>query len=120
MQRRTMLEMLAGAGAAPPRRRSPTSGPLAVASAVNDYLKPFLAGRSCDEIEDILQSATPAPASCRRSRTRVRAGAVRQPDDRDVRLPRTGATRTFDPLDWIHAVTAHIPDPGRHQIRYYG
>ncbi len=35
--------------------------------------------------------------------------------------PRTGATvRTFDPLDWIHTVTAHIPDRGQHQVRYYG
>src|SRR5881296_3230266 len=35
--------------------------------------------------------------------------------------PRTGATvRLFDPLDWIHAVTAHIPDRGQHQVRYYG
>src|SRR5881628_1033479 len=34
--------------------------------------------------------------------------------------PRTGATvRTFDPLDWIHTVTAHIPDRGQHQVRYY-
>ena len=35
--------------------------------------------------------------------------------------PRTGSTlRLFDPLDWIHAVTAHIPDRGRHCVRYYG
>jgi Putative transposase len=35
--------------------------------------------------------------------------------------PRTGATvRIFDPLEWIHAVTAHIPDRGQHQVRYYG
>ena len=34
--------------------------------------------------------------------------------------PRTGATvRLFDPLDWIHAITAHIPDRGRHCVRYY-
>ena len=35
--------------------------------------------------------------------------------------PRTGSThRLFDPLDLIHAVTAHIPDRGRHCVRYYG
>src|SRR5213596_3782385 len=35
--------------------------------------------------------------------------------------PRTGSThRLFDPLDWIHAVTAHIPERGRHCVRYYG
>src|SRR5439155_7733701 len=35
--------------------------------------------------------------------------------------PGTGSThRLFDPLDWIHAVTAHIPDRGRHCVRYYG
>jgi hypothetical protein len=35
--------------------------------------------------------------------------------------PRTGSTvRLLDPLDWIHAVTAHIPDRGQHQVRYYG
>ena len=34
---------------------------------------------------------------------------------------RTGSTlRLLDPLDWIHAVTAHIPDRGRHCVRYYG
>jgi mannonate dehydratase len=43
---------LYGIGCATHRER-----PLAVASAVNDYLKPFLAGRSCDDIEDIWQSA---------------------------------------------------------------
>jgi Putative transposase len=35
--------------------------------------------------------------------------------------PRTGASIVrMDPLDFIHAVTAHIPDRGRHQVRYYG
>ena len=35
--------------------------------------------------------------------------------------PRTGATRiTLDPLEWIHRITAHIPDPGRHCQRFYG
>lgn len=33
--------------------------------------------------------------------------------------PRTGATSiTFDPLEWIHRLTSHIPDPGRQ--RFYG
>src|SRR2546426_10836692 len=26
----------------------------------------------------------------------------------------------LDPLDWIHAVTAHIPDRGQHCVRYFG
>jgi mannonate dehydratase len=43
---------LYGIGCATHRER-----PLAVATAVNDYLKPFLVGRSCDDIEDIWQSA---------------------------------------------------------------
>ena len=35
--------------------------------------------------------------------------------------PRTGATSiTLDPLEWIHRITAHIPDPGRHCQRFYG
>jgi hypothetical protein len=35
--------------------------------------------------------------------------------------PRTGATLlTLDPLEWIHRLTAHIPDPGCHGQRYYG
>lgn len=35
--------------------------------------------------------------------------------------PRTGATMVvFDPLEWIHRITAHIPDPGQHNQRYYG
>ena len=35
--------------------------------------------------------------------------------------PRTGATLVvLDPLEWIHRITAHIPDPGRHCQRFYG
>ncbi len=43
---------LYGVGCATHRER-----PLAVASAVNDYLRPFVIGKNCDEIEDIWQSA---------------------------------------------------------------
>lgn len=35
--------------------------------------------------------------------------------------PRTGATVVvLDPLEWIHRITAHIPDPGRPCQRFYG
>jgi Putative transposase len=35
--------------------------------------------------------------------------------------PRTGTTVvTLDPFKWIHRITAHIPDPGRHCQRFYG
>jgi hypothetical protein len=35
--------------------------------------------------------------------------------------PRTGVTRlALDPLEWIHRITSHIPDPGRHCQRFYG
>ena len=35
--------------------------------------------------------------------------------------PRTGAIRVvLDPLEWIHRITAHIPDPGSHCQRFYG
>ena len=35
--------------------------------------------------------------------------------------PRTGATGVvLDPLEWIHRITAHIPDPGSHCQRFYG
>jgi len=35
--------------------------------------------------------------------------------------PRTGATSiALDPLEWIHRITAHIPNPGRHNQRFYG
>ena len=35
--------------------------------------------------------------------------------------PRTGATAiTLDPLEWIHRISSHIPDPGRHCQRLYG
>jgi hypothetical protein len=35
--------------------------------------------------------------------------------------PRSGATSiTLDPLEWIHRIASHIPDPGRHCQRFYG
>jgi len=35
--------------------------------------------------------------------------------------PRTGATSIeLDPIEWIHRITSHIPDPGRHCQRFYG
>lgn len=35
--------------------------------------------------------------------------------------PRSGATSiALDPLEWIHSITSHIPDPGRHCQRFYG
>jgi mannonate dehydratase len=43
---------LYGVGCATHRER-----PLAVAAAIEHYLKPFVTGRNCDEIEDIWQSA---------------------------------------------------------------
>ncbi|MBI4663061.1 MAG: starvation-sensing protein RspA [Verrucomicrobia bacterium] len=43
---------LYGVGCATHRER-----PLAVAAAVDQYLKPFLVGKNCDDIEDIWQSA---------------------------------------------------------------
>jgi hypothetical protein len=52
--------------------------------------------------------------------------ALQQLDDGNLALetppdPRTGATLlALDPLEWIHRITAHIPDPGRHCQRFYG
>jgi hypothetical protein len=52
--------------------------------------------------------------------------ALRQLDDGNLALdtppdPRTGASLlVFDPLEWIHRITSHIPDPGRHCQRFYG
>jgi hypothetical protein len=35
--------------------------------------------------------------------------------------PRTGETTIeLDPLEWIHRIASHIPDPGRHCQRFYG
>jgi hypothetical protein len=35
--------------------------------------------------------------------------------------PKTGATSIeLDPFKWIHHITSHIPDPGRHCQRFYG
>jgi hypothetical protein len=35
--------------------------------------------------------------------------------------PRTGVTSIeLDPLEWIHRITSHIPDSGRHCQRFYG
>jgi hypothetical protein len=35
--------------------------------------------------------------------------------------PKSGATSiALDSLEWIHRITSHIPDPGRHCQRFYG
>jgi Putative transposase len=60
------------------------------------------------------------------TRPPLAADSIRRRDDGLLQIttpsdPRTGSTvRLLDPLDWIHAVTAHIPDRGRHCVRYYG
>ena len=52
--------------------------------------------------------------------------ALEQLDDAKLALetppdPRTGVTRLgLDALEWIHRITSHIPDPGRHCQRFYG
>jgi hypothetical protein len=51
-------------------------------------------------------------------RVRVEGGQVLVTTPPD---PRTGATElALDPLDFVHAVTEQIPDPGQHLVRYYG
>jgi hypothetical protein len=51
-----------------------------------------------------------------RSLRRAQRLAMETPPD-----PRTGATwLALDPLEWIHRIAAHIPDPGRHGQRFYG
>jgi hypothetical protein len=52
--------------------------------------------------------------------------ALEKLDDENLVLktppdPRTGATSIeLDPLEWMHRITSHIPDPGRHCQRFYG
>jgi hypothetical protein len=52
--------------------------------------------------------------------------ALRRLDDGNLVVetppdPTTGTTSmTLDPLEWIHRLTSHIPDPGRHCQRFYG
>jgi len=51
--------------------------------------------------------------------------ALHKLDDGNLALetppdPKTGATLiVLDPLEWIHRITAHIPDLGRHCQRFY-
>ena len=60
------------------------------------------------------------------ARPPVAMEAIRKLDDGRLSVttpphPHTGAsTIILDPLDWIHAVTSHIPDRGQHGTRYYG
>ena len=50
----------------------------------------------------------------------ARKARRRQPRDGNSD-PRTGATSIeLDPLEWIHRIASHIPDPGRHCQRFYG
>jgi len=62
-------------------------------------------------------------------RADVRPGCVislRKLEDGNLALetppdPSTGATRVvLEPLEWIHRITAHIPDPASHCQRFYG
>ena len=52
--------------------------------------------------------------------------ALRKLEDGNLALetppdPRSGATRlVLDPHEWIHRITAHIPDPRSHCQRFYG
>jgi len=52
--------------------------------------------------------------------------ALRKLDDGSLVLetppdPRTGATSiVLGPLEWIHRIRSHIPDPGKHCQRFYG
>ena len=47
-----------------------------------------------------------------------RDGSVRMLTPPD---PKTGReSRTFDALDWVHAITTQLPDPGQHMVRYSG
>jgi hypothetical protein len=52
--------------------------------------------------------------------------ALQKQDDGNPALetppdPRTGATLlVLDPLEWIHRIAAHIPNPGQHCQRFYG
>jgi hypothetical protein len=35
--------------------------------------------------------------------------------------PRTGESiKILDPLEWAHAITSQIPDPGQHTVLYFG
>jgi hypothetical protein len=35
--------------------------------------------------------------------------------------PRTGESiKLLDPLEWVHAITSQIPDPGQHTVLYFG
>ena len=60
------------------------------------------------------------------TRPAVAMDALQKLDDGNLVMdtppdPRTGATSiTLDPLEWIHRLTSHIPDPGRHCQRFYG
>ena len=60
------------------------------------------------------------------TRPPVSVGSVHLTDDGRVVVetppdPRSGERlKTLDMLDWIHAVTSQIPDPGHHVTRYYG
>ena len=78
--------------------------------------EPLPAG-DCAQLERLARYVT---------RPLLAADSICQRDDGLLQIttppdPRTGSTvHLLDPLDWIHAVTAHIPDRGRHCVRYYG
>jgi len=80
--------------------------------------------------------AGPAVNAAERASIEAQAGYITRPvlamdalaNHADGRLvietppdPKTSATSIdLDPLEWIHRITSHIPDPGRHYQRFYG
>ncbi len=47
-------------------------------------------------------------------------GRFPEPGDADLMASPSRNFQVFGPLDFLGAVTQHIPDPGEHLIRYYG
>jgi hypothetical protein len=85
-------------------------------SGFSAYAEQLVAAQDRQRLERLARYLTRAP---------VPLDTVVELDDTTVEVttppdPHTGQTRRLlDPLDWVHAVTTQIPDPGQHMVRYY-
>jgi hypothetical protein len=78
----------------------------------------YIKSDDTDGLEGLVQYITRAPLSQEKILLDKSGDKVIYRSKRNPFLKRN--FQTFDPLEWIAAVTSHIPDKGQQMVRYYG